>query len=615
MNQSYTSRVSIKKVFYVFFIFLSCFIISSSVLAQGSLDEGLVAHWTMNQTDYSGSTLLDKTTNANNLTNYSATFTTDRAGTSNRAMNFGARTNTYYLSIANNSSLQIVGNQTISMWLKPADLSAGRQNPYAKAYGGEGTITQETTGRLNYYYGTAGSNTTPYQAFSMTNALDNNVWAHVVLVRDLTNMRLKWYKNGILTNETTASYSSATASTLPVEIGRGYAGNYAGLIDDIRVYNRALSDREIAILFNEGICASDICQAFENREVVLQVHGDSLKVNNTGRSTFVPAKSLTEWSEFKLHYPSHITISATTAAGCALPWGGVINHGQSVTAYQSPGENCGPTCVSETRTCSNGVLSGSYQYRACISTCTCALPWGGTINNGESITAYSIDIAVPPETCLSEVRNCSVGVLSGSYQYSSCSICETSVVYEGESYATKKIGSQCWFARDLNVGTFLNSSTYMSDNGIIEKYCYNNNTSNCNTRGGLYMWAELLNYSGGGSNQQGICPDGWHVPTDAEWHTLEFLLATGSCPPDRQLTDGLLCSPAPSELQSLGFNIVYGGQLNHSRAFSSWGSYSSYWMANSGTSGIERNIASSGISRSSARSKTNIAYSARCIKN
>src|SRR5690606_14055289 len=53
------------------------------------------------------------------------------------------------------------------------------------------------------------------------------------------------------------------------------------------------------------------------------------------------------------------------ANSCALPWGGAIANGQSVTAYQASSVPNGQTCNSQTRQCSNGQLSGSYAYQAC----------------------------------------------------------------------------------------------------------------------------------------------------------------------------------------------------------------------------------------------------------
>lgn len=154
-----------------------------------------------------------------------------------------------YLTVGDVPQLKITGSQTIAMWLKPASF-ATRQNPYAKAYGGEGTITQEPAGDLSYYYGQGGGDTTPYQSFiSASGVLTLNQWNHVAVVRDLSAMKLYWYINGKLSSTTNANYSSAVASTLPAYIGHGYTNDYVGEIDDVRVYDRALSAAEIARVY------------------------------------------------------------------------------------------------------------------------------------------------------------------------------------------------------------------------------------------------------------------------------------------------------------------------------------------------------------------------------
>lgn len=62
--------------------------------------------------------------------------------------------------------------------------------------------------------------------------------------------------------------------------------------------------------------------------------------------------------------------ACNNGSSCALPWGGTIAHGASVTAYQvTTHANC--ASVSQTRTCSNGVLSGSYTNQACSAPATC----------------------------------------------------------------------------------------------------------------------------------------------------------------------------------------------------------------------------------------------------
>ena len=94
------------------------------------------------------------------------------------------------------------------------------------------------------------------------------------------------------------------------------------------------------------------------------------------------------------------------------------------------------------------------------------------------------------------------------------------VEYEGQVYNTVQIFSQCWLKENLNTGEMIPGTSDQTDNGIIEKYCYNNEPDSCSKYGGLYQWDELMQYSLE-EGVQGICPPGWHIPTDDEWKVLE----------------------------------------------------------------------------------------------
>ncbi len=92
--------------------------------------------------------------------------------------------------------------------------------------------------------------------------------------------------------------------------------------------------------------------------------------------------------------------------------------------------------------------------------------------------------------------------------------------YGGQVYNTIQIRGQCWLKENLNIGTLTSGSFDMLNDGIIEKYCYNNDELNCTEYGGFYQWDEMMDYTNT-SGSQGICPDGWHIPTDDEWKILE----------------------------------------------------------------------------------------------
>src|ERR1035437_6956317 len=105
------------------------------------------------------------------------------------------------------------------------------------------------------------------------------------------------------------------------------------------------------------------------------------------------------------------------------------------------------------------------------------------------------------------------------------------VTYSGKTYNTVQIGTQCWLKENLEVGTMINGSLEQTNNGTIEKYCYLDQDTSCGKYGGLYQWAEAVQYKNGATdttspnpafsgNIQGICPTGWHIPKYEEFITL-----------------------------------------------------------------------------------------------
>ncbi len=101
-------------------------------------------------------------------------------------------------------------------------------------------------------------------------------------------------------------------------------------------------------------------------------------------------------------------------------------------------------------------------------------------------------------------------------------ICGESLIYAGKTYNTVLIGSQCWLKENLDVGTMIINNSVddnQTDNGIIEKYCYENDPAFCTDYGGLYQWNEAMQYVST-EGAQGICPDGWHIPTKTEMEIL-----------------------------------------------------------------------------------------------
>ena len=112
-----------------------------------------------------------------------------------------------------------------------------------------------------------------------------------------------------------------------------------------------------------------------------------------------------------------ITYTSNDVDCTGTPWG-AMTSGTSNTAYLTSL----PTgvCISELRTCTNGTLSGSYTATSCTAGCTGTL-WGN-VSSGYSNTAYLTSSVTYPSTCTSETRTCTAGTMSGTYTNTSCSV-------------------------------------------------------------------------------------------------------------------------------------------------------------------------------------------------
>ena len=217
-----------------------------------------------------------------------------------------------------------------------------------------------------------------------------------------------------------------------------------------------------------------------------------------------------------------------------------------------------------------------------------------------------------------------LSLLFPAYIFAACGT-DTVQDADGNTYGTVQIGEQCWMSENLNVGIYVASvhttgHSDVSNNGIVEKYCYGNNENNCDTYGGLYDWNEAMGYVTT-SGAQGICPDGWHIPTDAEQHTLEgYLKDEGqTCDPSRgEIWD---CATAGTKLKSggsSGFEGLLAGVRGSTGAFYDLGTFARFWSSSFFSESTSWHRL---LSLSEARVKRVYAYghangfSVRCLKD
>jgi len=186
---------------------------------------------------------------------------------------------------------------------------------------------------------------------------------------------------------------------------------------------------------------------------------------------------------------------------------------------------------------------------------------------------------------------------------------------DGQWYDTVKIGNQCWMAQNLNVGAMILGADNQTIADGIEKYCYGNFEENCFSEGGLYQWDEMMDYSTT-EGVQGICPTGWHVPTDDEWKTLEMALGMTQVNADNP---GWRDTNQGTQLKSgggSGFQALLAGRRFTEGSFINRGASAFFWSSTeSGSSAWHRDL--NAIEARVYRSTLNKAsgFSVRCVKD
>ena len=217
-------------------------------------------------------------------------------------------------------------------------------------------------------------------------------------------------------------------------------------------------------------------------------------------------------------------------------------------------------------------------------------------------------------------------------------ICGTSNItdIDGNSYSTVQIGTQCWMAENIMTTKYPDGSAITrgptgatwagTDLGY---YAYPPNTANtaeetieniiANKLGFVYQWSAAMNGSIT-SGAQGICPTGWHVPTDTEWKTLVEGQATAGC----ESSTGWQCSPAGSHLSlytsggdnTSGFSGILAGRRYTTGGFDSRSSYTYVWSSvESGGNAWRRALYSGLATVTRGTYDKAFGFSVRCLKN
>ena len=180
---------------------------------------------------------------------------------------------------------------------------------------------------------------------------------------------------------------------------------------------------------------------------------------------------------------------------------------------------------------------------------------------------------------------------------------------DGKTYKKVSIGTQTWMGENLNYDT-------------IGSVCFGSSANNCAKYGRLYNWTTAMNGASSSSlspsGVQGVCPAGWHLPSNAEWKTLADYIGGWSKAGTRLKTsvDWFISSITYKEgTDDYGFSALPGGYGKSDGSFSVSLSYGVWWNTTEGAdnfAGAQQIGSEEGLSNSLFHDKTDL-YSIRCV--
>ena len=199
--------------------------------------KGLVGYWSMRN---SGSTaFVEAGIWTNNATAYNYVFSKTYGVVGNGLLSNGNNTK---VVLGSSTTLGFAGDMTVSFWAKRTDAAAG--NYFIANWAGPATFNwaflTETSGKIRYTNG-------PKAIDSRVSIL--NAWHHFVGTRDGTTGRL--YIDGVQNWNVGITGNTGMANTVAVNVGL-HVVSLGGYIDEVRIYNRHLSDEEIEQLYRMG---------------------------------------------------------------------------------------------------------------------------------------------------------------------------------------------------------------------------------------------------------------------------------------------------------------------------------------------------------------------------
>lgn len=235
----------------------------STLYAQVNLKNGLVAYYPFN------GNANDESGNGNNGIVYNATLTQDRLEKENSAYSFNGYSSYIYTPVDSGFTNQI----SLCAWFKTSYNDYGGILCSRTSLNVANDITTDSYGHPAFHLSDGNANNQPLTGLSTSVQLNDDNWHLIVGTYDGTTLKL--YTDGIFQGELKRTFTIAVNDSFKIgwDDLNGYSRFFSGKIDEVRIYNRALTPDEVTKLYLDGICTNSTV----NDTIVCAVSSENFK--------------------------------------------------------------------------------------------------------------------------------------------------------------------------------------------------------------------------------------------------------------------------------------------------------------------------------------------------
>ena len=325
---------------------------------------------------------------------------------------------------------------------------------------------------------------------------------------------------------------------------------------------------------------------------------------------------------------SSVIVPGISAANYPAPVLGCINA--QACNYNASATEDDSSCLYQNATCDDG--DANTMNDAIDGNCTCS---GVLMVNGctnAQACNYNPSANVDNGSCLIQGASCNDGNANTTNDVinANCQCAGTATgngVFipgngvtdiDGTVYTSIVINGQEWMQQNLAVTKYRNgdpiptglSNTTWQNTTSGAYAIYDNVAANNTTYGKLYNWYAV-------NDSRGLCPAGWHVPSDAEWTTLATSLGGSSVAGGKMKSTTGWISPNTGATNESGFTGLPGGYRYNGGPYDDVGNYGSWWSSTEYGSSVAWNRALVYFNSSVLRNGGNkqFGFSVRCVRD